>query len=397
MRSQLVTGACVSSEPIAYVISTKDGIPSFIKREIETLVSMGFKIDLYATKMGTGVYSVDLPCERVTLASVVLGNITCAFLRPRRYFGALAVAARNGTITELAVAAGFSRTMICRGTKIIHSTFGDRKFFVSFYASSLIDAPLTTTIHSHEITFYLNHPLFAKAMRRAQRVFTVSKYNKDILDEKFPDCADKTLLTRLFVDLDRFRNETRVRVLTVAKFYKYKGYDTLVKAAKLMDGRKVVFWVVGEGPEDVRGMVAREGMADSFVFYGAVNEETLLTLYDSCDVFCLPSKTDPAGQKEGLPVSLMEAMAFSKPVVSTRHAGIPELVPSILVGEDDPQGLAEALAQYADDRERRISDGKRNRSIVEKEYSPKNLQTMAGLFGDIIEQGGKEERLRQVP
>jgi len=383
----------VSFEPIAYVVSTKDGIPSFVKREIEALVSRGFKIGLYATKMGKGVYSIDLPCERVTLASVVLGNITCAFLRPRRYFEALAVAARSGTITELAVAAGFSRTMVRRGTRIIHSTFGDRKLFVSFYASRLTDANLTVTIHSHEITFYLDHPLFAMAMRRAHKVFTVSKYNKDILDEKFSDCADKILLTRLFVDPDRFRTETRVRVLTVAKFYKYKGYDTLVKAARMMDGRKAVFWIVGEGPEDVKGMVVTEGMADSFVFYGAVNEETLLALYDSCDIFCLPSKTDPSGQKEGLPVSLMEAMAFSKPVVSTRHAGIPELVPSILVGEDDPKGLADALSQYADDQERRIADGKRNRSIVEKEYAPRNVQTMADLFAHVIEQSGEEDHL----
>jgi colanic acid/amylovoran biosynthesis glycosyltransferase len=98
-------------------------------------------------------------------------------------------------------------------------------------------------------------------------------------------------------------------------------------------------------------------------------------------VFCLPSKTAPSGQKEGLPVSIMEAMAFSKPVVSTLHAGIPELVDSILVGEDDPEALAGAIRTYLADPALRSRDGARNREKVVRMHGPENVRDLVDAFG----------------
>lgn len=104
-------------------------------------------------------------------------------------------------------------------------------------------------------------------------------------------------------------------------------------------------------------------------------------LYQACDIFCLPSRTYVV--KEGLPVSLMEAMASERPLISTRHAGIPELVPDILIEENDSEGLANAIARLADNPEMRKSMGKRNRSIVEDRYSKRNVQQLRELFEEV--------------
>jgi glycosyltransferase involved in cell wall biosynthesis len=79
----------------------------------------------------------------------------------------------------------------------------------------------------------------------------------------------------------------------------------------------------------------------------------------------------------------MEAMAFSKPVVSTAHAGIPELVDTILVPENDPKALADAIEAYMRDPELRNRDGKRNRQAVERLNSSENLDRLVALFESI--------------
>ena len=84
----------------------------------------------------------------------------------------------------------------------------------------------------------------------------------------------------------------------------------------------------------------------------------------------------PNGMSEGVPVSLMEAMSYQKPIVSTYHTGIPELVPDILVAENDVDGLAKGLAHLADNPELRRKMGLRNRQIVLSRYNKDNVRSL---------------------
>src|SRR5207245_309733 len=83
----------------------------------------------------------------------------------------------------------------------------------------------------------------------------------------------------------------------------------------------------------------------------------------------LPPETDPSGDREGIPVSLMEAMSYGLPVVATRHAGIPELVSEILVDEGDVDGLARGIDQLGRDPILREELGRRNRELVRSNFS----------------------------
>ena len=73
----------------------------------------------------------------------------------------------------------------------------------------------------------------------------------------------------------------------------------------------------------------------------------------------------------------MEAMAYQKPVISTRHTGIPELLPEILVEENDYRGVAEAILSLKDDPDLRKYMGENNRDIIERNYGPGNIEAMA--------------------
>jgi len=78
----------------------------------------------------------------------------------------------------------------------------------------------------------------------------------------------------------------------------------------------------------------------------------------------------------------MEAMSFGKPVVSTMHAGIPELVEDILVKEKDVGELTIALKKLIGNIDLRKRLGERNRQIIKKKYSKKNIEQLIGVFND---------------
>ena len=97
-------------------------------------------------------------------------------------------------------------------------------------------------------------------------------------------------------------------------------------------------------------------------------------------MFCLPSETTASGDREGIPVSLMEAMAYGLPVIATRHAGIPELVSEILVDEGDAEALArgiEKLGRYSALRE---TLGRRNRELAALRFSRDNVLQLKTLL-----------------
>jgi len=100
----------------------------------------------------------------------------------------------------------------------------------------------------------------------------------------------------------------------------------------------------------------------------------LVSFYKEADIFVLPSITRKDYNKEGIPGTIVEAMASGLPVVTTKHAGIPEIIhdykEGILVKERDIEGIAMALEELLVNVKLRASLGKR---ASEKAYGELNL------------------------
>lgn len=160
-----------------------------------------------------------------------------------------------------------------------------------------------------------------------------------------------------------------------------KGYDVLIEALAKLNRKDIHLWVVGyKGPVDVPGLVRQHNLEDRVTIFGQVSDEVLQLLYLYCDIFCMPSRFAEDGIGEGLPVSLMEAMSYGKAIVSTYHTGIPELVPDMLVEENNVDQLAEAIEKLADDPELREQMGVRNREIVRADFSNENVGQLLEAF-----------------
>jgi glycosyltransferase involved in cell wall biosynthesis len=96
------------------------------------------------------------------------------------------------------------------------------------------------------------------------------------------------------------------------------------------------------------------------------------TALSAATIFALPSLIAPSGDRDGIPVSLMEAMAAGAPVVSTRVSGIPELIEDeregMLVAPQDRRALAAALARLLDDAALRRRLAAAARGKIEREF-----------------------------
>ena len=124
------------------------------------------------------------------------------------------------------------------------------------------------------------------------------------------------------------------RTLFVGTYGRRKGGAELVEAVAQLRGEGISIELEFAGKEEFRGEEAelrsrvRESGLTAFVrFHGVLGAPALRELYQSSHVFVLPSRS------EGLPMALLEAMAFGLPVVATRVGGIPDVI------EDGESGL----------------------------------------------------------
>jgi glycosyltransferase involved in cell wall biosynthesis len=170
-------------------------------------------------------------------------------------------------------------------------------------------------------------------------------------------------------------------VVCVARLQREKGIDDLVEAAALLHervpGLRVA--VAGDGPEDERFRQAIAASGAPVTLLG--HRGDVGRLLAAADAFVLPSR------HEGLPISLLEAMAAGLPSVATAVGGIPSLVDDgdsgLLVPASDPPALAAALERLAADGDLARRLGGEARRVVERDHSP---AAVAGEYAAIYEE-----------
>ena len=169
------------------------------------------------------------------------------------------------------------------------------------------------------------------------------------------------------------------RVVTIGRFVPKKAIDVSVKAfARLRTlHRNWEYHVVGDGPlrAEIDALVKNEGLTGTVHMRGFMSRADTITLLRSASIFVLASRSDESGDTEGTPVSILEAASLGVPIVTTRHAGIPETVPpdaareGFLVEEDDVDALVSALTRLAESENLRRQWGEACRAHVRRRHS----------------------------
>ena len=183
------------------------------------------------------------------------------------------------------------------------------------------------------------------------------------------------------------------QIIQASRFIDKKGLEVTVNAfaafAKKYPNARLI--LAGEGPLEtsLKELAASLGVTHAVSFPGFFKQQALYAAYRDAHLFIHPSQTTPKGDTEGIPNSMLEAMATGLPVVATQHGGIPEAVTNgedgLLVPERDTTGLTEALLKIADDGAlyEKLSRGAAE-SVREKFEQGKSIAKLEGFYRELI-------------
>jgi glycosyltransferase involved in cell wall biosynthesis len=280
------------------------------------------------------------------------------------------------------------------GIDHVHAHFATAAARLANLAHLMGGPPYSVTAHAKDIYHRRARPRrLRQKLGDAEFVATVSNANRSHLTAVLRDLGRIELVPNS-VDLGRLgapNGEIRRPdlVLAVARLVEKKGLEDLVEACRLLEARgtPVRLEIVGDGPLRARlERAAARGDVD-VTFHGPLPQERVLPLYRRAAVVCLPCVVVSTGDRDGLPTSLLEAMALGAPVVSTPVGGIAELVvheeTGLLVPEHDPEALAAALGRLLGDRALATALAERARLHVEAHYSlERSVTELRALFSE---------------
>jgi glycosyltransferase involved in cell wall biosynthesis len=273
------------------------------------------------------------------------------------------------------------------GVTHLHAHFATEATTVAWAFSLLTGIRFSFTAHAYDI--YVSPYKLYERLEAAAFVVTVSHYNKVhllALNQELPPA--KVHILHGWVNLENVKPSSQqtgslFQILSVGRLVEKKGHIYLIEACAQLRAQGIAFkcYIVGEGPlrQELEAAITADDLEEHVQLLGAVSHDRVLALLDNSSVFALPCVVTDEGDRDGIPVSLAEAMAMQLPVISTDIVGISELVQEgagFLVSPRDAGALAEALRKaYEMDNVARMEMGRRGRSIVKAEF---NLESEVG-------------------
>jgi colanic acid/amylovoran biosynthesis glycosyltransferase len=272
--------------------------------------------------------------------------------------------------------------------RLLHIYFGNNGLF---WLPLLRRCPVPTIVSFHGADVHVNmdsqaaRRLFLDLFGSCTLVLARSEsLASSVLELGCPPA--KLRIQRAGIPLDLFRYTARRKpadgawqLLQACRLIEKKGLDSTLHAFARFLKRypNARLTIAGDGP--LRGMLenlaTRLQLGARIYFAGFVTQPALLTLYQASHLFLHPSEQTPDGNREGIPNSLLEAMATGLPCITTRHGGIPEAVThlesGILVRESDPDELANWLERLAQGDDLRESLGRHAARTVAQKFDLK--------------------------
>ena len=266
---------------------------------------------------------------------------------------------------------------------ILHS-HGYKADIYGYLATRRLGIPITATRHNqrglrHTLAIRLYEFFDILFLRHFNAVAAVS----DLIAEELLRAGvapQKVAVIGNGIDLSRFAGASptlseelnkgqRLLIGTAGRLIPQKGIEYFLMAASevLKEFPSLLFGIVGEGPHrsTLERLIKDLGIKRSVVFTGP--RADMPNVYASLDVFVLPSL------EEGMPMTVLEALASGLPVIATKVGAVTKLVfpnqTGILVRPREAKDLAAALISLIEDPELRVRLGQNGRSLVRNEYS----------------------------
>lgn len=353
---------------IAYLVNQYPKVShSFIRREIAGIEACGLQVARFSVRSKGSELVDEVDKQEQELTQVVLGIgkvgllvalLRVAITRPAHFLSTLWLMLQVGWNSERGVLRHFAYLAeACvllgwfsdAGIAHVHAHFGTNSTTVAMLCQALGGPPYSFTVHGPEEFDKAEAIALTEKIKRAAFVVGVSSFGKSQLYRwceyeqwskiHVVHCGvDNLFLTQAPTPIPE-----QPRLVCVGRLCEQKGHLILIEAASRLaaEGLPFKLILVGDGPlrTQIETLIAQRGLQDHIEITGWASNPEVQQQILASRAMVLPSFA------EGLPVVIMEALALSRPVISTYVAGIPELVEPGVCGWLVPPGSVESLTE----------------------------------------------------
>jgi len=251
--------------------------------------------------------------------------------------------------------------------RLLHIYFGQ----IAVHLLPLIrswNKPSIVSFHGADVVVDMNKPAYREATRQMLDAVKLVLVRSQSLRCAVIDlgCDEKKIeIQRTGIPLDEFpfreRNFVAAvkewRLVQAGRLVEKKGLPVALRAFALFlhQHPNATLTIAGEGPllGQLQDLTRELNIGSRVSFTGFITQEQLRETYYGSHIFLHPSQMGRDGNQEGIPNSMLEAMASGLPVFATQHGGIPEAIENgrsgVLVPQGDHEKLAAALLDAAKD------------------------------------------------
>ncbi|AFY78752.1 glycosyltransferase [Pleurocapsa sp. PCC 7327] len=418
---------------IAFIVSHFPVLSeTFILNQIVGLLDRGYEVDIYADQVGDS-YKIHPEVEKYRL-------LERTYYWPQipnnlwwRLFKGMGLLLANGykdlrlfmrslNFTKYGKQA-FSLYLLYTATPllkktydIIHCQFGTQSF--RGMAFRVMNSP-----GSKLIVAFRGYDLSEMLQRKGSRVYDELFQEGDCF---LPNCdylkqlvlklgcsEQKVIVHRSGIDCRRFfftpRHlplDGRVRIVTIGRFVEKKGIEYGIRAfAKIAQvNQNIEYNIIGDGAlrQKLQQLIEELNVSEKVKLLGWKHQEECIKILNDSHILIAVSVTGKDGDREGIPNVLKEAMAMGLPVISTFHAGIPELVEDgisgFLVSECDVDATAEKLGYLIEHPEVWSEMGRAGRAHVEKYFDTHALNNeLVKIYQQLLSSEESQQLMQEYP
>jgi glycosyltransferase involved in cell wall biosynthesis len=382
---------------------------TFVYREVLGLQALGVDVgvaSLYPPEKNLGEPALDAMASGVVTvyegghARLLKDAFSYFFRHPLRASAAMALAKmdafaagdirlrdRPKVVFQGLAGLALARRIGGRGYGRLHVHMAHAAATVGMYAARALGIPFSFTGHAADL--FRERCLLKQKLRRAAFVACISEWHREWYRTIFdrPDADYPVIRCGVDVPDAPFPSSATppLRLLGLGRLVPKKGFDVLVRACRILadDGIALECVIAGDGPEAENLKALAAGLPVTFP--GAVANRDVPSLLAGTDVFVLPCQISHDGDRDGIPVVLMEAMAHGICAVSGDLPTIRELIADAatgcLVPPGDAHALADRLRRLALDPVHRGNLAAAGRARVQEEFSSeKNLGRILSAF-----------------